>query len=126
MLLPDFYHITQFQPSGNKLSAVIRLNPEHEIYSGHFPEQAVVPGVVQLQIIKELLEQAVAKDLFLGEVTMAKYLRMITPAENPELKIDIEWSVDETGIYQINSTISKNNTVFTKLRAKLYESGRHE
>jgi len=58
MLLPDFYHIIHLEQSDKQLSAQIRLNPNHEVYRGHFPQQAVVPGVVQLQIVKELLEQS--------------------------------------------------------------------
>jgi len=50
VLLPDFYHIIQLKQSANVLSAEIRLNPDHEVYKGHFPQQAIVPGVIQLQI----------------------------------------------------------------------------
>ncbi len=123
MLLPDFYHIIQLKQSANVLSAEIRLNPDHEVYKGHFPQQAIVPGVIQLQIVKELLEQTLVENLFLTEVTLAKYLAMITPDENPELQIEIEWSGSEAGVYQINATISKNDVVFTKLKAKLSKSG---
>ncbi len=119
MLLEDFYHITHFNPSGDKLSAGIRLNPKHEIYKGHFPDQPVVPGVVQLQIIKELFEKVVLENLMMTEVIQAKYLRMITPEENQLLTIDLKWVKDETGKYLLNASVFDNEQTFTKLRAKL-------
>ncbi len=122
MLLEDFYHIAQLQSSGNKLAAHVLLNPRHEVYKGHFPEQAVVPGVVQLQMIKELFEQAVSRELLISEIIQAKYLRMITPAESTLLDIQVEWSQGEEGTFLINASVSGNQTVFTKLKARLKEA----
>ena len=119
MLLKDFYDITHFNLSGEELFAGVRLNPKHEIYAGHFPEQAVVPGVVQLQMVKELLEKAVSKELLISEIVQAKYLRMITPAEHTKLTFHLNWSSGESGDYLIKATVSDEQHVFTKIKAKL-------
>jgi len=122
MLIEDFYTIHSFNKSENSLFAEIHLNPEHEVYKGHFPQQAVVPGVIQLQIIKELLEKDLSANLIIKEVIMAKYLNMIAPEENPVLDINIEYGLNETGDYLVNATISKDDMSFTKLKAKLSKS----
>ena len=122
MLIKDFYTIHSFNKSENSLFAEIRLNPAHEVYKGHFPQQAVVPGVIQLQIIKELLEKGLSANLMIKEVIVAKYLNMIAPEENPVLDINIEYRLNETGDYLINATISKDDIIFTKLKAKLSKS----
>jgi len=44
-----------------------------------------VPGVIQLQIIREILEQVLEARLFMGKIIQVKYLIPITPIENPEL-----------------------------------------
>lgn len=122
MLIKDFYTIHSFNKSENSLFAEIHLNPKHEVYEGHFPQQAVVPGVIQLQIIKELLEKGLSANLMIKEVIVAKYLNMITPEENPVLDITIENRLNETGDYLINAVISKDDIIFTKLKAKLSKS----
>jgi len=122
MLIKDFYTIHSFNKSENSLFTEIHLNPEHEVYKGHFPQQAIVPGVIQLQIIKELLEKDLSVNLIIKEVIVAKYLNMITPEENPVLEITIENRLNETGDYLINAVISKDDLIFTKLKAKLSKS----
>jgi len=122
MLIKDFYTIHSFNKSENLLFTEIHLNPEHEVYKGHFPQQAIVPGVIQLQIIKELFEKDLSVNLMIKEVIVAKYLNMITPEENSVLEITIENRLNETGDYLINAVISKDDNIFTKLKAKLSKS----
>ena len=60
----DFYTVKEKkQISEKEISVVIELNQQHAIYSGHFPDQPIVPGVCQIQIVKELLEDLMGKKL---------------------------------------------------------------
>lgn len=122
MLLEDFYHITELKKQVDALDAEIKLNPDHEVYKGHFPGQPVLPGVIQLQIIKEVLENALGIHLMIREVVVAKYMRPVTPGENPFLSIRIEHKQSETGDYLINALVTKDDTIFTKLKATLSKS----
>ncbi len=117
MLLPGFYKIKEFEISESQIRAVIRLNPDHEVYKGHFPGQPVVPGVVQLQIIKELLEKGLKKKLLISKIISAKYYSMITPDDMPVLEISIQLKYIKTGEYKIIAQISQEETFFTKVRA---------
>lgn len=122
MLINDFYHITDLKKTEDSLRAEIRLNPFHAIYIGHFPKQAVVPGVMQIQIIKELLEAGLMKKFMIREVVVAKYLAPVTPKENTVLQIQIDFNRTEIGEYLINASVVKDDATFTKLKAKLSES----
>lgn len=122
MLINDFYHITDLKKTEDSLRAEIRLNPFHAIYKGHFPKQAVVPGVMQIQIIKELLEAGLMKKFMIREVVVAKYLAPVTPKENTVLQIQIDFNRTEIGEYLINASVVKDDATFTKLKAKLSES----
>lgn len=117
MLLPGFYKIKEFEISESQIRAVIRLNPDHEVYKGHFPGQPIVPGVVQLQIIKELLEKGLKKKLLISKIISAKYYSMITPDDTPVLEISIQLKYIKTGEYKIIAQISQEETFFTKVRA---------
>ena len=90
MLIKEFYKIISLSSDEFGINSTIKLNQDHEVYKGHFPEQPIVPGVIQLQIVKEILESHLQKKLFMGNVIQVKYLIPITPLEWMELvKIEL-------------------------------------
>ena len=56
MLINDFFQIQNIDSLPNSIEAKIELNASHQIFDGHFPNNPITPGVIQLQIVKELLE----------------------------------------------------------------------
>ena len=44
-MLTDFYTVETVAGQDEEYTCVIRLNPEHNVYKGHFPGMPVVPGV---------------------------------------------------------------------------------
>lgn len=48
MLLNDFYKLKEQTESNGDWSFKVELNPNHSIYTGHFPNQPIVPGVCNL------------------------------------------------------------------------------
>lgn len=119
MLIPDFYTVQKISAEDGVIDADILLNPKHEVYDGHFPEQPVVPGVIQLQIVKEILEDVLQEELFLHTMNTAKYLKMISPKHILDLQISIQYKKTDEANFNINATISSNEIVFTKLKASL-------
>lgn len=114
-MVAGFYTIDEYQQSDNQISAKITLDPSHKIYDGHFPEQAVVPGVLQIQIIKELSEKAVVQKLMLSKMDFAKFLHLILPEENNSLTIIIDTNQSSEGL-KVSATIKNENQVFTKIK----------
>jgi 3-hydroxyacyl-[acyl-carrier-protein] dehydratase len=117
MLIKDFYTVKQFSTGENKAEAVIQLNPEHNVYEGHFPGQPVVPGVIQLQILRELTEKALEQKLFISEVTSAKYLNMIVPDNNP-LTVEFSYKTTDEG-FSINGVLKNEDRIFSKVKMKV-------
>ncbi len=117
MLIKNFYTIQRFETSDSKTKAVILLNPEHKVYRGHFPGQSVVPGVIQIQILRELAEQSLEQKLFIAEVTSAKYLNMIVPDKNP-LSIELNYKPTDEG-FNINGVVKNEEYVFSKVKMKV-------
>ena len=116
MLIPDFYKIIEFETSQNQVNAVIGLNANHEVYKGHFPGNPVVPGVIQLQIIKELLEKDLNVQLLMTELVFAKYLRLIVPNETPSLQLEIKLKEKKGEIFTFTAGIRKLDLIFTKIK----------
>lgn len=115
MLIKDFYEIIEFSITENQVLAQIKLNPDHEVYGGHFPDQPIVPGVIQLQIIKELMEKAFNKKLLLGEMTFAKFLKMVIPSISPHLTLTIDFKTLEKN-FSFSAKIEGGVNVFTKVK----------
>jgi 3-hydroxyacyl-[acyl-carrier-protein] dehydratase len=116
MLIKDFYKVNEVSFNGSGIDATINLNPDHEVYKGHFPEQPVVPGVIQLQIVKELLEEVLQAKLLMNNIIQVKYLIPITPNENPTLDFSITNKVIDGNRIKSNITIGINDVTFTKAR----------
>ncbi|MAZ94373.1 MAG: hydroxymyristoyl-ACP dehydratase [Bacteroidales bacterium] len=113
-LVEDFYKIVDISENKNEIHAVVELNSNHPIYDGHFKEQPVVPGVMQLQIVKEIIETRLDHKLFLNNINQVKYLRPILPDNNLELKISISRKKPNELYFVFN--ISAGDIMFTKAR----------
>lgn len=78
----------------------VRLDPEHFIYKAHFPGEPITPGVCIMQMVMELLEDAVGEKLELNTAKNIKFLRVIQPQHTPQLSCTI------TRILKENDTVS--------------------
>jgi len=92
MLLKNLYKISSFDYQNNQINAEIVVNKDHEIFKGHFPDNPVMPGVCMIQIIKELTEKALDLSLFLEKSRNIKFMALINPYKNPNLKLELNIS----------------------------------
>jgi 3-hydroxyacyl-[acyl-carrier-protein] dehydratase len=116
MLLKDFYRIQSFEKTGdNQYSAIILLNAGHEVFKGHFPGNPVTPGVCMMQIIKELVQQVTDAKLTLKNASNIKFMALINPEVNPELRLDLEISESGGGMIKVKNTTCFDETVALKL-----------
>lgn len=127
MLSGTFYDIRSISPllhdgSQQLFNAQISLNADHSIYQGHFPGNPVVPGVCQVQMVKELIEKAVDHPLILTDSDNIKFLAMIDPRVNPELECSIQIrEVDGSELTAV-ATIFSGSTLFLKFKGKFEKS----
>ncbi|KAA5534155.1 hotdog family protein [Paenimyroides baculatum] len=118
MLIPHFYSLKEFNFTDNQLKAIIELNPEHDVFKGHFPNNPVTPGVCMLQILKELTEQATNTNLFTKECSNVKFMALINPEVNAVLTITIDINQVEEN-FKIKASASFDETVALKVNALL-------
>ena len=71
--------------------STIKLNSGHIVYSGHFPGHPVTPGVIQLQIVHELLEKHFSENLKLITIPRCKFLSILNPNETSQIVVHIEF-----------------------------------
>lgn len=116
MLLNDLYTITSTSVSEDTLEAQIKLNQSHRIYEGHFPGQPITPGVVEIQMIKEVLGHHLSKELELDTVGRCKFLSVLDPISNPEFTLKITSKMVD-GVIRANAEGFFNDQTFYKVSA---------
>lgn len=118
MFLNDFFYIVNSEESTAGLKIRIRLNPDHAIFAGHFPGNPVTPGVMELQIVKELLEQKHARQLQMLSMPRCKYLNILNPVQFPEFDVNIQYANNSTpDQLSISASGESGDQVFFKFNA---------
>ena len=115
MFLNDLYRVTDFIHSENTFFAEIRLDAAHRLFQGHFPDMPVTPGVVQLQIVKELLEMHLQKKIKLKSLRSCKFLHILNPNENPDIRINIKYKNQNN--LEVTASGEAAETTFFKVQA---------
>ncbi len=116
MLIKELYTIQAFEQNGENVAATVKLYKEHDIFKGHFPGNPVMPGVCMIQIIKELTEKAVGKELFLSTSSNIKFMAIINPEKNDTLVLNLTISEDDNQI-KVKNTSFFDDTLALKLSA---------
>jgi 3-hydroxyacyl-[acyl-carrier-protein] dehydratase len=96
----------------------VNIDASHCLFEGHFPGNPVVPGVVQIEMIRELFSRTLGMEMMLVKADTVKYLRMISPALTPQFSIGLEFFRKETDIWEVASTITSDSEVFLKFKGK--------
>ena len=89
LLNTGFGKIIHTEINHNRLNFRVELNPQHEIYTGHFPHRPITPGVCSLQMIRELLETHFQQKLQLRKADNIKFSGMIDPQQMKEVSFII-------------------------------------
>jgi len=123
MLLNNLYTLLSFERSDahDKITSQILLNREHPVFAGHFPGNPLLPGVCTVQIIRELLEKGMKKDLLLRQAGNIKYLGFISPLRTPEIVFEIICKHTETGSISCSATVSAGGKALCSFKGEFAE-----
>jgi 3-hydroxyacyl-[acyl-carrier-protein] dehydratase len=118
ILLNDFFTINETVNSQTEIWAELRINANHKIFEGHFPNQPVVPGVCMMQMIKEILEQVIGKETNLVQAADMKFLAVINPIENNLIHASIKYATDEAGAVNVVASLFMDELVHFKFKGQ--------
>ena len=127
MLHNNFFSIASREvntscPDVQNIHVRIRLNPDHPVFKGHFPGNPVVPGVCQVQMIREILEDQTGTPLRLVESDTIKFLSMIDPRQHPELDFSMQIKNADGPQLSVTASISQEPLSFLKFKGKFEPS----
>lgn len=117
MILQDNLFAIKAQEAGQPVF-LISINKEWPIYKAHFPGHPITPGVCIVQMIQELLQVWLGREVSLVKAKNVKYLAIISPEEVCELSVSFT-SIEEQpdGSLKVHAQVASGETVYTKLSA---------
>lgn len=119
MLQNSLYKISgKNETSEGKFIFEVELNPDHEIFKGHFPGNPVLPGVCTVQIMQDLLEEIESVPLQMTKANIIKYLSFINPQVNKTILFSVIAKTDPSGVISCNSTAYFETTNFCSFKGE--------
>ncbi len=103
MFKDDLFRIRQIDKTENKFAVQISFDGGHEIFRGHFPDKKVVPGVILMQMIKEISEEIL--DVSESMITDAgmKFLNPVLVDESDKLEVELMIEEVEKNSFKVRS-----------------------
>lgn len=96
----------------------IALNAACEVYKGHFSETPVSPGVCNIQMVKECVEEVVSKPLILNYIQQCRLTTLVTPQQHPAVEVRVWLVAPIDGGVKIRATIGKGELVYLELKGE--------
>ena len=117
MILQDnLYTILSQQEEEGHPAFCVRIHPEWPIYNAHFPGHPITPGVCIVQMVQELLQTFLHRELCLRKAKNVKYLAIISPEEVSDLTITfLKIEKQPDGSLKVQAQVSGSETLYTKL-----------
>jgi 3-hydroxyacyl-[acyl-carrier-protein] dehydratase len=116
MLQGNFFSITAIQADTGSAKAVLEINPGHRIFDGHFPGIPVVPGVCMMQMVKEIMEDVIGKEIKLERGDHMKFLTVINPVENKMVQLDLKYTLLESKRVSVIASLFNNEVIYFKFK----------
>lgn len=113
MQLEEFYNTVSSEKNNSEIFITVQFNPKHPIYKGHFPNQPVVPGIMQIETLTSLINSELELNHELHKVSNVKYLNMIVPSSEL-ISFDIKFKHLENNMLKINCIIKNETVTYTK------------
>jgi len=122
MLTTDLYSfvITDHE-AGSGIEARITINENSSVYAGHFPGFPVTPGVCQVLMIKEILEEELDVPLQLSKAKAIKFIAMHEPGKVKEIQTRIKYKMGENRVLNVNAQLFEGETKFLSFKGEFIQ-----
>lgn len=116
MLLNDFYLVESSSEEDGKCITHLKIDKNHQLYDGHFPNRPVTPGVVLMQLFKEDLERQLEKSLQLKNANNVKFMAVVDPETHNELILEYHFEANNQD-FRLKGIIRTNEGISLKINA---------
>lgn len=119
MLLKDkYYRLKSCLVDNDTAIFNISLLSGCDVYRGHFPGNPVCPGVMNIQVMKELAEVLVDRRLSITAVKQCRFLAVATPTACQELTVRI-LTAPVAGGCEVTATMQDSSKTYVEFKGTL-------
>lgn len=113
----DVFEVVDVVKTETELNVKATINGASKIFEGHFPSSPVVPGVLQLQLVRDILSKEFNKTFTIDSMSRCKFLAVLSPNDTQEINLNITYTTDVLGLFKIGVTGVFGETTFLKFNA---------
>jgi 3-hydroxyacyl-[acyl-carrier-protein] dehydratase len=111
----NIFEVLDLVRSEGRTEAILLVNADSEIFNGHFPIQAVVPGACMLQLVKDVLETTLNTRLWLKKAQQIKFMNIVVPGDD-QLRLSISFANAEGGSFSVQANLTNKEAVCFKFQ----------
>jgi 3-hydroxyacyl-[acyl-carrier-protein] dehydratase len=112
----NIFIIENLDHSDGTVNVRLVVNANSDILKGHFPGQPVVPGACMLQLVKDVMENAVGQIVRLKKADNIKFMSMVVPGENNQLQLNVSYKISDDNIYAVQATLYSGDIICFKFQ----------
>jgi 3-hydroxyacyl-[acyl-carrier-protein] dehydratase len=118
----NLYSFERRQADGVDVVYDVVINDKCSIFSGHFPHQPVLPGVMIIRLFALCSSDYLGLGLKVKEVTQCKFLRVVDPKVNNKLAVHIDMR-QEDDVFIVRAELKSEGIIFSKASLTLIKAG---
>jgi len=111
----SFYTSKEIKKTDFGIEAELVFDPNHELYTGHFPDNPITPGVCLIQSLNDLVA-AQFEGRRIKEIRKCKFTAIHNPNKAPEVMATLK-VVESDEELRVSGDISDSNQTFVKYQA---------
>lgn len=117
-----YFKILSRSVTGNLNIMEVELNPDAQVYEGHFPGNPISPGVCNIAMIRDCASEAAGRRLDTVAVSRCRFLNLVTPEKTRHLRIELTLEQSSGHQFAIQAKIYHGDTVCVDFKGSLAES----
>ncbi len=111
--------ISVIKKNSQKIHAVFQFKKELDLFKGHFPENPILPGIFQIEMVKYALEKSFDNSLNIKSVKKTKFSNLIHAEES--ITLDITINHEENSLFNAKAILRVGDTIAGKINLVLTE-----
>jgi len=109
MLKHQLYTLISIVNEQGSIKATLKLDSTHPVFKGHFPNQPVLPGACQLQMVREVLESSTQTHLKVIKADNLKFMSLVDPEKIDSLNLNITYKQEDQNL-KVSATMMTDET----------------
>ena len=101
------------------INAVFCFKKELDLFNGHFPQNPILPGIFQIEMVKYSLEKAFDICLSIKSIKKTKFSSLIHPEMT--IYLDIITNKEKNDLLNVKATLRVDDTIAGKINMILTE-----